>query len=198
MADEISSPEGEQVPIVSETVEADIKLIVCTWCSGEKIKLCAKCNRPFCTLHSSRLTPILCQECFRGVSLVLDRFTRKTEDYDTALDTVITKTESCDRLRLDGPDWVWYTAWIHQLNDDELKIVFEFHYFVIKLIETANEQRKINKSQKLAATSIGVTKTTETKTKKVAKPVDMRKQLEKLGLPEAVIVSMLKAAGVTT
>jgi len=171
------------------------QLIVCTWCSTEEVKLCFKCNKPFCTAHASRLTPQACKDCFNGVTVFLDKFTRVTEDYDSVTDQMVTRRESCDRIRLDGPDYVFYQDWVHKLMDDELKSVFEFHYFIVKLIEHENEIRKVKKTQKLRETTpILSSKTTEVKVKRETKPKDMRSELKKLGLPDVVIDQMIAAA----
>src|SRR6185312_977680 len=131
-----------------ETQEVAVPLIVCAFCTKEDVQKCKRCNRTFCIDHASRFSPNFCQECFKNVTVVVDKFIRKVEDYDHTKDEMVVRTESCDRLRLDGPDYVFYTRWINQLNDDELKSVFEFHYFIVKLIEHENEVRIINRNKK--------------------------------------------------
>lgn len=171
-------------------------LIVCAFCTKEDVKKCLKCNRNFCPEHSARISPNFCQDCFKNLSVIIDKFTRTIEDYDHTTDSMVVKKDSCMQLRLDGPDYVFYTRWINQLNDDELRNVFEFHYFIVKLIEHENETRIITKNKKLrdAPSPLSITKTTETKTTKTTTQKDMRTELRKLKLPDAVIEAMIKAA----
>lgn len=178
-------------------LEEQEKLIVCTFCTSENIKNCLKCKRPFCVIHSSHVSPNFCKECFNNLQAINKRFIRTVEDYDSSTDTMTTRRESCDQLMLDGPDYVFYTAWINTLNDDELKLSFEFHYFIVKQIEHANEIRKIEHSQKLRGMPLPISTitTTETKTERKVKVKDPRAELRKLGIPEATIDVMLKAAG---
>jgi hypothetical protein len=172
------------------------KLNTCVFLCNEEITInCLKCKRPFCINHASRFSPNFCQDCFKALSLIVDKFERRVEDYDAVTDSVITRKETCKRLRLDGPDWVFYTAWIHKLTDEELQVVFEFHYFVVKLIETENEQRKIKNRTKLQGMPLpmGVSTTTETRTKRVAKPKDPLTELKRMfpGKSEAFYTQML-------
>lgn len=212
MVDEQKMPLYEVTPSISEDGEdlkpgdlipALISIVVCSWCSSEEIKLCQKCNKPFCTLHCSRWSPMFCQECFGSngrLKLIQDKFTKSVKDYDVVNETLVTRKTECDRLRMDGEDWVWFTKWINQLSDEDLEIVFEFHYFVIRQIELANETRKINRRDKLVGRKVklssGITTTTETKTKKVKTQVDMGTMLRKQfpNLAQSIIDTMVEAA----
>lgn len=179
-----------------EIAAAPIILITCAFCTKEDVQKCLKCQRFFCPTHSCRVSPNFCQDCFKNLSVIIDKFTRTIEDYDHTTDSMVVKKESCTQLRLDGPDYVFYTKWINQLNDDELRSVFEFHYFITKLIEHENETRIIAKNKKKRETPypISVTKTTETKTTKTTQQKDLRSELRKLKVPEAVIDAMIAAA----
>ena len=160
-------------------------LTVCVFeCSNEETKECLKCKRHFCIFHSNRISPNFCQDCFKQISLIKDKFERRVEDYDLATDTVTVRKESCDRIKLDGPDWVFYTAWIDTLNDDELQGVFEFHFFILKMIETQNEMRGQKYKDKLKgikfSVGMSVTTTTDKRTKREVKQEDPMKKLKKL------------------
>jgi hypothetical protein len=159
------------------------KLNTCVFTCNEEITIaCRKCGRNFCINHASKFSPNFCQDCFKALSLIVDKFERRVDDYDAVTDSIVTRKESCKRLRLDGPDWVFYTVWIHKLSDEELQVVFEFHYFIVKLIETENEQRKINHAQRLRGMPVplGVKTTTETRTKRTVKPKDPLTELKRM------------------
>lgn len=164
-------------------------------CTETKIKQCFKCKRPFCATHAAKFSPNFCQDCFKNLQVVLDKYTRVTEDFDSITEQLITRRESCNQIKIDGPDYVFYTMWINQLNDEELKSVFEFHYFIVKLIEHENEIRIVKKKYNLKRTPVplSVSTTTTTQIKKTTKPKDMRAELRKLGIPEATIDAMLSA-----
>jgi hypothetical protein len=173
---------GVEIPIV---LEPTIPLLMCSFdCSSEETKECIKCKRLFCQIHSSRVSPNICQDCFKAFSLIIDRFERRVEDYDDKNDTVLTRKESCKRLKFDGPDWVFYTGWIDTLNDDELKTAWEFHFFIMKIIEHDNETRKIKHNANIRSkggmfSGVGITTTTSTRTKREVKPKDPKKELRK-------------------
>lgn len=176
--------EGQPV-IDGENHTKATALLMCSFdCSSEETKECIKCKRLFCYVHASRVSPNICQDCFKSFSLIVDKFERRVEDYDEHNNSVLTRKESCKRLRFDGPDWVFYTGWIDTLTDDEMQIVWEFHFFIMKLIEHDNEVRKIKHAAKIRNSGISmgvsVTTTTEKRTKKEAKPKDPRKELRKM------------------
>jgi hypothetical protein len=173
-------------------------LITCKYCLNEQIKLCLKCQSHFCSIHAASFSPNFCKDCFNNLTAVMSRFTRTTTEYDSVTDTVEKITSGCDRIQLDGPDWVFYSEWIANLNDEDLSTIYEFHYFVLKLIEHDNEVRKVKKRDKLAKqpTPIGVITTKTSSSRREAKPKDMQKELEKLGLATDVIRQMLKAANI--
>jgi hypothetical protein len=175
------------------------QLITCKYCLNENVKKCLKCQSTFCSLHAAVFSPNFCKDCFNNLTAVMSRFTRTTTEYDSVTDTVEKITSGCDRIQLDGPDWIFYSEWIDNLTDDDLATIYEFHYFVLKLIEHDNEVRKVKKARKLASqpTPIGVVTTKTSSVKREAKPKDMQKELEKLNLPEATIRAMLQAAGIS-
>lgn len=151
----------------------------------EQVIQCKKCQRYYCIIHASKFSPNFCQDCFKNLSLIVDKFEKRTEDYNPQTDTVNVRKESCTRLRFDGPDWIFYTAWIDKLSDDDMKTVHEFHFFILKMIEHDNEVRKINHAKKLRDTplpkgSLQTQTTKTTKTTKTAKPVDLRAMLKKM------------------
>lgn len=199
---EDNSSQNQPAAQTTEQEQSSEKLLVCTWCSAEDIRTCLKCNRHFCSLHSSSFSPAFCQECFKKLTLVIDKFTKVHEDYNPTTDAIVRKKEECDRLRLDGPDWVWFTKWVTKLTDDELAVVYEFHYFVLKIIETENEARKIERAHRIreksgvAKSVLSTEKTTEKKVRKTTKVVDLKSQFKKMFplLPEAAIDAMVAAA----
>ena len=179
-----------------EAVNTAPMLIVCAFCTKEDVKKCQRCERSFCTEHAARFSPNFCQECFKNLAVVVDKFVRTSEDYDQTTDKLTTRRESCARIQIDGPDYVFYTKWINNLNDEELLSIFEFHYFIVKLIEHENEVRKINRNKRNREMPLPLATTTVTETRSVkqTKAKDMRTELRKLGLPEATIELMVKAA----
>ncbi len=174
----------------------------CKYCSpsdnNDNLQTCAKCGSTYCSSHTAKFSPRFCKDCFSNISVIVDKYTRIKDDYDEVNDVVVSNKSSCTRIRLDGPDWVFYTQWVSQLNDDELRSVYEFHYFIVKLIEHDNDIRKVKKQDKLRNTKItpmSISTVKETKVKRETKPKDMQKELEKMGLPVATIKIMLQAAG---
>jgi hypothetical protein len=106
------------------------------------------------------------------------------------------KSVQSKTLQLDGPDWIFYSTWIENLSEEDWLEIYQFHYFVIKMMEYENEVRKIKQARKVASAPLSVRVTKESKSKKIVEPVDMQAKLEKLGLPAATIKVMLQAAGI--
>ena len=125
------------------------------------------------------------------------KFVRTFEDFDTKNDKLVITKESCTKYYMDGPDWPFLTAYIDTLSDDELKAVWNFHFFVMKLIESENETRKIERQRKIRETPLPVRIITQKTITKVAKAVDTKedviKRLQKQGLPQNVIDMMVSA-----
>lgn len=121
--------------------------VTCVFCGDNNVKTCIKCRRPYCILHASRISPQLCEDCFKTVSVVIDKYTKVSEDYDTATDSIVERKSSCRRIRLDGPDYVWYSVAIQQSSDVELAGVLEFHKFMVSLIESLKTQREVIKNK---------------------------------------------------
>jgi hypothetical protein len=176
-------------------------LPVCKYCIDDKVKECLKCKSLFCSIHASHFSPNFCKDCFSNLSVIIDKFQRTSTEYDHVHDTVVQSTSTCKRLTIDGPEWIFYTTWIHELSDEELQIVYEFHYFILKLIESANETKKIARARKMKEVSgshpIGIVTTKDTHVRREAKQKDMQTELEKLKIPVDTIKAMLLAAGIT-
>lgn len=173
---------------------------ICCFCPDSTPKQCLKCRRPFCPNHASRISPQFCQDCFVELTVIIDKYHKIEDEYDEETDTVIHRSSSCKRIRVDGPDWVFYTTAIHLLTDDELLTQLEFHRFMVSQLENTQDIRKVKKSQALQGQAqqykITSTKsTTEIRRKREAKPVDLRVKLRKQGIPEALIEQMMQAAG---
>jgi hypothetical protein len=128
----------------------------------------------------------------------MSKFNKTTSEYDPVTDTIEKVSSGCERIQLDGPDWVFYSEWINNLNDADLSVIYEFHYFVLKLIEHDNEIRIVKRKNKLASTKmpLSVVTTKTTTTKREAKPKDMQKELEKLGVATDTIRAMLKSMNI--
>src|SRR5206468_2597977 len=99
--------------------EATIPLsaLTCRYCEKEEVKQCMKCKRHFCVDHCSKISPNFCQDCFAEVTVIVDKYVKTSEEYDEKSDQVITHRSSARRIRLDGPDWVWYSTAIQLLSD---------------------------------------------------------------------------------
>lgn len=176
-------------------------------CSEQDVKICRKCNKQYCILHASRFSPNLCQECFKNVQVVLDKFSR-TFEYIGQNGQAHYRKESCSDWHMDGPDWPFLSLWINKMTDEELEAIWMFHYFVIKTIEVENDIRKINRRKQIANTyppisrvgqttgQVKVTTTKTTKTTQVVTAESIRQRLIKSGITDnAIIEMMVKAAG---
>jgi hypothetical protein len=154
----------------------------CTFCDDVNTRKCIKCQRFYCITHRSKLSPQLCQDCFASVQVIIDKYVKITEEYDEDTDTMVEHKSSCKRIRLDGPDWVWMSVAINQMNDEELGAYQEIHRYILSLIETIKTQREINKLDKLRAEgngglSLTQEQTTKTRTRKVVKQVKTPKEI---------------------
>lgn len=183
----------EDVPVTPDTH------ITCAFCTEQEFRKCRKCNRNFCIMHANRFSPNFCKECFANLSPIESKFTRTFEDYNTKTEQVVITKESCTRYYMDGPDWPFVGVWIDSLSDDELKGIWNFHFFIMKMIEAENENRKIKNAKRLRETPVPITAkivtqtTKKTVTKQQDTPEELRKKLTKQGLPAAVIDMMVKA-----
>lgn len=185
--------------------QEDIKEITCIFdCSEQNVQKCRKCGRPFCIMHANRFSPNFCKECFSNLAVIEGKFHRtfSEEVYVEETDSVktVVTNESCKKYYIDGPDWPFLTTWIDTLSDDELRVVWNFHFFVMKTIEAENETRKVERQRKLREEGdklpkLVTSKTTISKTTQ-SKPVDtpdtIRAKLKKQGLPDIVIEQMVK------
>lgn len=191
-------------PIVSpETVD---KLLICFFdCTEQNVKLCRKCNRPFCIMHSNTFTPNFCKDCFKDLAIIEQQF-KRTFDHVSDNGQKRTVVEERTRYYMDGPDWPFITPWIHTLDDVQLKTLWVFHHSIMRLIEVENETRRIEYNRKQresqpstrlitqSTTSSSGGKTRVTKTADT--PDDVRKRLKKQGIPEAIIETMIKAMNI--
>lgn len=206
-SEEILSDIAEQEQEKAEQKIIEKNLSLCEFdCSSAEVRECLKCHKRFCPLHTSRISLNFCKNCFNNLHLIIDKFERRTESYDEDTDTVVVKSESCKRMRWDGPGWLFTTLWVNQLTDDEFKTAWEFHYFVLKLIEQANESRNIKKNKinssrmsigggAKTVSGISVTTTTDKRTRKETKIVDPLVRMKKLfpGLSEIKLKKMMEA-----
>jgi len=156
----------------AEPLAMPVVSTLCVFCEDNNTRKCIKCQRYYCILHSSRISPQLCQDCFASVSVIIDKYTKVTEDYDASNDSIVERKTSCKRIRLDGPDYVWYSVAVQQATDIELGEVLEFHKFMVSLIESLKTTREVTKLSLLRDEKIAVLSTettTRTKTKKSVK-----------------------------
>lgn len=182
----------------AQPLPENTSLRICKFCNSEDVRECLKCKSLFCAIHAARFSPNFCKDCLTNITAIWEKYNRSTTEYDPINDTLHVVTAGAKKLQLDGADWIFYSAWINELNDDEMQVIYEFHYFVLKLIEHHNEIRKVNKAKKLASapTPVGIVTTKETKVKKTAEVKNMQAELEKLKLPVDTIKAMLLAAGI--
>lgn len=178
---------------------APLSSLTCRFCLNTEIKQCAKCQRHFCAEHASRYIPTCCQDCFVNVTVLIDTYVKQTEDYDEKTDTTTIRKDKAKRIRLDGPDYVWYMRALQDISDEQMGAVLEFHRHMVSLLEHVETVRKVKKSQelsKLPTPKITVSTTTEVKKKRVVKQQkDLKQMLIGMGIKGAALDGMLKAAG---
>ena len=167
----------------------------CKYCLNENVKICLKCQSRYCSIHAAKFSPNFCKDCLTNLSAILDTISRTTTEYDLIDDALITKSVQSKTLQLDGPDWVFYSKWIEDLPEDQWLEIYQFHYFVLKMMEYENEIRKVKRAKKIASAPLSVRVTKETKSTKQVTEVDMQAKLIKLGIDVATIKVMLAAAG---
>src|SRR5580765_6354873 len=111
--------------------EANVALVICKYCTEDKVKTCAKCKSYFCSAHAARFSPNFCKECLVNLTAVWEKFSKTTteyhpvedvlntvtsSEYDPVEDVLNTVTSGAKRLHVDGADWVFYSAWVDSLN----------------------------------------------------------------------------------
>jgi hypothetical protein len=187
-------------PNETDTLPTSESIIICAFnCTEQNVKHCRKCQRPFCIMHCNTFSPNFCKECFKDLAVISDKF-KRTFDYIGDNGQLYIRTEERVRYYLDGMDWPFVTPWIHDLSDDELKSLWVFHHYIMKLIETENDTRNIEKARKLREgpvprliSSTTVKSTRVTKPSVPETPESMRARLKKLGIPDVTIDAMIKA-----
>ncbi len=197
-------PEDNTTSLDATTIDKNEQndiITICTFnCSEQNVKKCRKCNRPFCIMHANHLSPNFCKDCFKNLAIVADKF-KRTFDYISDNGQLYVKTEERTRYYLDGPDWPFVTPWIDSLSDDELKIMWVFHHYIMKLIESENDTRNIERSRKLREIPTAklitgqVTKSrTVTKVQQPETEESLRAKLSKLpGMTKETIDAMIQA-----
>ena len=189
----------DNIPLAVEIID------VCAFndCSEQNTQKCRKCQRQFCIMHANRFSPNFCMECFKNLALIESKFTRTFEDFDENTEKLIITKQSCAKYYMDGPDWLFLTAWIDKLNDEELRANWNFHFFIMKTIEAENETRKIKKAEEarlrpkigLVTTTVRTATGTTRVTKQADTAEDVRRKLKAQGLPAAIIDQMISAMG---
>lgn len=191
------SPEEIGTSDLSESVPT---ITICAFnCTEQNVKACRKCQRAFCIMHCNTFSPNFCKDCFKDLAIISDKF-KRTFDYIGENGQLYIKTEERVRYYLDGMDWPFVTPWINNLSDDELKSLWVFHHYIMRLIETENDTRNIERNRKLRESPVPrLISSTTTKTVKVTKPTQpetpesMRARLKKLNIPDITIDAMIKA-----
>lgn len=184
-------------PNETDTLLSDSITICAFDCSEQNVSKCRKCNRPFCIMHCNHFSPNFCKDCFKDLSIIANKF-KRTFDHIAENGQLYVQTEERIRYYLDGPDWPFVTPWIDSLSDDELKSIWVFHHYIMRLIEVENDTRRVEKTRQLANTVVPRLITT-TKSRSVTKvqtpktPEQMKAEWLKLGIPEATITAMLAA-----
>jgi hypothetical protein len=192
---------------MSEVIST-VEYLSCVFCGPydgtheiPKTKNCVKCKRAFCPAHASRITQDCCKECFAEFSVVVEEHTKVDTEYDEKSDSIITHRSSGDRIKLDGPDYVWYNITVSSLNDAELALSIQFHRYMVSRLALETTIRLVKKTQELQGQPVSKgrisTTTTTTKTKKVKQQKSLKEILMASGITDPVILaSMLAAAGV--
>lgn len=186
-------------PDETDTLSSEsLPLVICAFdCTEQNVQKCRKCNRPFCIMHCNHFSPNFCKDCFKDLSIIADKF-KRTFDHIADNGQLYVKTEERVRYYLDGPDWPFVTPWIDSLSDDELKSLWVFHHYIMRLIEVENDTRRVENTRKLAQTIVPRL-TTVTKTRSVTKintpetPEQMKAKWLKMGIPQATVDIMLAA-----
>lgn len=178
------------------------KILICSFsnCGEQNVHKCRKCERPYCVMHSNKFSPNFCQDCFKNLSAIEEKFHRVFDDYDTKTNTLTVHKQTNTRYYMDGADWPFVQLWIHELSDDELRTWWIFHHSVMKSIEAENEVRKVRKAKherenptiRLVSSTQKKGNTTTKVTKAVDTPEQLRTKLKKQGLPDAVVEMMIK------
>lgn len=182
----------ESTDSIKDTIE------ICAFnCTEQNVKHCRKCNRFFCIMHCNAFSPNFCKECFKDIAIVAEKF-KRTFDHIADNGQMYIKTEERIKYYLDGMDWPFVTPWIENLSDEELRIIWVFHHCILRLIESENDTRNIEKNRKLRETPVArlITQTVSKKVTKVAVPEtpdDMRKKWKKMGIPDVTIDAMILA-----
>lgn len=161
----------------------------CVFCEDDNTHKCIKCQRYYCILHTSRISPQLCQDCFVAVSVLIDEFTKVTEEYDEETDGVITHKSSCKRIRMDGPDYVWYAVAVQQATEQELGAILEFHKFMVSLVESLVTTKRVSKLDQLRNEKPVLSTTTSTRTKQ-RKTVRQQKSPEDILAASGILPTM--------
>jgi len=180
--------------------------LMCVFCTpgaeGTDIRICFNqtCGRAFCPEHSSKISPNCCKDCFQQLAVVIDKYTKIDEEYSEKNDCVISHKHSCKRIRLDGPDFVWYSIAISRLTDEELEHVLQFHRYMVSLLESTTTIRTVKKSNALAGFKmprLATSTTTEIKkTRKVKQTKSLREILIESGITdEGILTKMIAASG---
>jgi hypothetical protein len=124
----------------------------CSYCeaAGEVYRetpfKCLKCKTPFCEEHASPYSPRYCHNCLKQISVLIDKYVRELTVWNPRTEQWETERQACRRIRLDGPDYIWFTYHISQLTEEQLAQHIEFHKSIIQLIENEHHERivKIN------------------------------------------------------
>jgi hypothetical protein len=170
--------------------------LTCKYCLNEQVKECLKCKSRYCSIHAAKFSPNFCKDCLGNLSAILEDKNLTSTEYDMIDDVLVTKSVSSKTLQLDGPDWIFYSRWIEDLPEDQWLEIYQFHYFVLKMMEYENELRKVKRARKIASAPLSIKVTKEAKTKKEITQVDMQAKLEALKIPADTIKAMLQAAGI--
>lgn len=168
------------------------------------IKRCIRCGKDFCLGHSSKFEPEACCNCVSQIEIIDTVFEKTETDWDAKKDRLVTHTQRCRQIQLQGEDWVWNQKRISSLSDADLKLVIQYHKAVVSMIETELTERQVKKFQTNAVipgqSGLSVTKTTQTKTTRTVKPKTpdlnaLAEAIKKLGLTPEQLKAILGAAG---
>jgi len=169
--------------------------LTCKFCLNEQVRECLKCQSRYCVLHAAKFSPNFCKDCLSNLTAILEKIKHTSTEYDMFEDELVVKSVESKKLRIDGPDWIFYSTWIENLQEEDWLQIYQFHYFILKMMEHENELRKVKTAKRIASAPLSVKVTKESKSKKEVKQIDMQAYFEKIGIPAHQVKAMLAAIG---
>lgn len=171
--------------------------ITCKYCLNEQIRTCLMCKSRFCVLHAAKFSPNFCQDCLSNIGVIRNIVTRTSVEYDMIDDQILPKVIHAPTLQLDGPDWVFYQAWLAERTEEEWMDVYQFHYFILKYMEYENELRKVKQTRRIQSATVGTRSPQTPRPRKIMSGPEVQASMEKAGFDATAIKAMMAAVGFT-